>query len=249
MRIAGVLLAADPHQRHAGNLADPLGEYVLGGVVDIDDRGDLGRHRQDQDGRVGRVDLAIGRGARQVLRQLAGRRVDRRLDVIGGSVNIAVEIELDGDRGRAERARRGHLGDARDLSDLALKRLGDRRRHGLRRSPRERGRNRDRRKIDLRQRRDGERRKRDEAHQEDRNHDQRGGDRTVDKGCGNAAEHSAQLPLALSMETSAPGCSKNSPAVTTRSPSWRPSETTAVAASWRATFTCRTAARLSSPTT
>ena len=32
------LLAADAHQRDAGNLADALGEDVLRGVVDVDDR-------------------------------------------------------------------------------------------------------------------------------------------------------------------------------------------------------------------
>ena len=48
------LLAADPHQRHTGNLADTLGEDVFGGVVDVDDRGDVGLDRQDQNGRVGR---------------------------------------------------------------------------------------------------------------------------------------------------------------------------------------------------
>ena len=59
--------------------------------------------RQDEDRRVGRIDLAIGRRARQVLRQLPRRGVDRGLDVVGGGVDVAVEIELDGDR-RSRRA-------------------------------------------------------------------------------------------------------------------------------------------------
>ena len=36
------LLAADAHQRNAGDLADALGEDVLGGVVDVDERLDVG---------------------------------------------------------------------------------------------------------------------------------------------------------------------------------------------------------------
>ena len=37
----GLLLAADAHQRNAGDLADLLGEDVLGGVVDLGDRRDV----------------------------------------------------------------------------------------------------------------------------------------------------------------------------------------------------------------
>ena len=37
----GRLLAADPHQGHAGNLADPLGEDVFRRIVDVDNRGDV----------------------------------------------------------------------------------------------------------------------------------------------------------------------------------------------------------------
>ena len=59
-----LLLAADAHQRHAGDLADALRQDVLGGVVDVDDRRDVGLDGEDQDRRVGRIDLAIGRRAR-----------------------------------------------------------------------------------------------------------------------------------------------------------------------------------------
>ena len=42
-------LAADAHQRHAGDLAEVLGENVLGRVVDVDDRRDVRLNGQDED--------------------------------------------------------------------------------------------------------------------------------------------------------------------------------------------------------
>ena len=83
-----------------------------------------------------------------------------------------------------------------NLGDLAFERLRDRRGHGLRRGARQRCRNRDRRKVDLRQRGDRKRRKRNEADEEDRDHHQRCRDRAMNEGSGNAAEHRRQLPLA-----------------------------------------------------
>ena len=85
--------------------------------------------------RIGGVDLAIGRRTWQILRQLPGGGVDRSLDVVGGGVDVAVEVELDGDRGRAERARRRHLRDAGYLRDLPFERLGDRGRHRVGEAP------------------------------------------------------------------------------------------------------------------
>ena len=58
----------------------------------------VGGEREDHDRRVGRIDLAVGRVARQVRRQLAARRVDRRLHVARGAVDVAVEVELQRDR-------------------------------------------------------------------------------------------------------------------------------------------------------
>ena len=78
----GRLLAADEHLRDAGDLADLLGEDILRGVVHGGDRRDVRGDREDQNRRVGRIDLAICRRPRQILRQIAGRRVDRGLDVI-----------------------------------------------------------------------------------------------------------------------------------------------------------------------
>ena len=96
----GLLLAADEDLRDAGDLADLLGELGVDGVADGGQRQRVGRRRQQQDRRVGRVDLAVGRRRGQVLRQLAAGGVDRALHVVGGAVDVAVEVELDGDRRR-----------------------------------------------------------------------------------------------------------------------------------------------------
>ena len=191
---------------------------------------------QDQDRRIRRIDLAIGRRARQVLGQLAGGGVDRGLDVVGGGVDIAVEIELHGDRGRAERARRGHLRDAGNLGDLALERLGDRGGHRLRRGAGQRGADRNGGKVDLRQRRDRQQRIGDEADQQHRRHQQRRRDRPMNERSGNAAVM-AELPLAVeSTLTCVPGCNRKRLVVMTRSPSFNPSETTATSMFWRDGF-------------
>ena len=66
---------------------------------------------------------------RQVARQVGRRGVEGRLHVARGAVDAAVEIELDGDAGGAERARRGDLGDAGNFAEPALQRRRHRRRH------------------------------------------------------------------------------------------------------------------------
>ena len=147
--------------------------------------------RENENGRVGGVDLPVGRRTWQVLRQLPGGGVDRRLNVIGGGVDVAVEIELHGDRGHAERARRGHLRDAGNLRDLPLERLRDRGGHRVRGSARQRRGDRDRRKVDLRQGRDRQLRVGDQADQQNGDHQQRRGDGAMDEGGRYAAEHLA----------------------------------------------------------
>ncbi len=149
-----LLLTADDDLRDAGNLADLLGKLGVDGVADRGQRQRLRGCRQQHDRRVRRVDLAIGRRRGEALRQLAAGGVDGSLDVVGGAVDRAVEVELDGDRCRAEIARRGHLRDAGDLRELALQRLRDRGRHCLRAAARERRGDLDGREVDLRQWRD-----------------------------------------------------------------------------------------------
>ena len=60
----------------------------------------VARQREDEDRRVGRVHLPVGRLERQVRRELAAGGGDGRLDVARGGVDVAVEIELQRDRRR-----------------------------------------------------------------------------------------------------------------------------------------------------
>src|SRR3984957_8218361 len=166
-----------------------LRENVLGRVVDVDDRRHVRLDGEDEDRRVGRVDLAVSRRARKVLRQLSRGGVNRRLDVVGGGVDVAVEVELDGDRGRAERAGRRHLRDARNLRDLPFERLRDRGRHRIWGSAGQRSGYGDGGEVDLWEGRNRQRRERDEADKKHRDHDERGRDRAVDEGGGEALIH------------------------------------------------------------
>ena len=104
MRIAGFCWPPMETWADAGDLADLLRELGLDVVVDLGQRQRVGRGAEQQDRRVRRIDLAIGRRARQVLRQLPARGIDRGLHVVRGGIDVAVEIELDGDR-RSSRAR------------------------------------------------------------------------------------------------------------------------------------------------
>ena len=61
MRMAGFCSPPTMTCADAGDLADLLGELGVGVVVDLGQRQGVGRHRQQQDRRVGRVDLAVGR--------------------------------------------------------------------------------------------------------------------------------------------------------------------------------------------
>ena len=133
--------------------------------------------REDHDGRVGGVDLAIVRIRGQVRRQIPAGRIDGRLDVARGRVDVPIQIELQGDVRGSQRARRGHLRHGRDPSKLPLERRGDRRRHRFRAGAWQRRRHRNRREVHLRQRRYRQQTERDAAGEGQRSHQQRGRDR------------------------------------------------------------------------
>ncbi len=183
--------AADGHLADAFELRQLLLQDGRGHVIHPRPLHQRGGERQEHDGRVRRIDLAIGRIVRQVCRKLAAGSVDRRLDVARRGVDVAVEVELQGDVGRAERARGSHLGDAGDASELPLQRRRHRRGHRLRacaRQPRLHG---DGGKLHLRQRRNGEELVGQGAGQRDRHRQQRGGNRPVDERRRNAHACSA----------------------------------------------------------
>jgi len=73
----------------------------LGVIVNDGERLRFRRQRKVHDRQVGRIDLPLRRRRRQRRRELARRRGDRRLHVLGSSVDVALERKLDRDRCRA----------------------------------------------------------------------------------------------------------------------------------------------------
>ena len=202
--LVGVQLDAHPGQRaaahrhlsNARNLRQLLRHDGGRRVVHLALVEHVRSKRDHEDRRIGGVHLAIGRIARQVCRKIAARGVDRRLHVARRGVDVAIEIELQSDAGGSQTARRSHLGNGCDSSELALEGRGDRRRHRLRGCARQAGVDVDRREIDLRKRRNGKYVERHGAGQSNGRGEQRGRDRTPDERF--ADVHKASLP---------PGCS------------------------------------------
>ncbi len=190
-------LDADSRQRGARNvdfadsrqLRQALLEDVRGDIVELARRMRRRGHCDDHDRRVGRVDLMVGRILAQTGRQVGARGDDRRLDVARGAVDVAIEAELQRDARRAERALRRHFVDVGDLAEMALERRRDGRRHCVGACARHVGLNRDDRKIDLRQRRDGQLRIAEQAREDDSDRQKRRGDRPADEDFGEPVVH------------------------------------------------------------
>ena len=155
-----------------------------------------GGEGEDQDRRVGRIHLAVGRVAAQRGRQVGARRVDRRLDVARRAVDVAVEAELQRDVRRSGGARGGHLGHVGDLAEVPLERGGDGGGHDVGAGAGHGGIDRDGREIHLRQRCDRQLEEGDAAGERDAHGQERRGDRPADERRGDAAEaHCAPEPL------------------------------------------------------
>src|SRR5207245_10888652 len=113
------------HLADAFDLRELLSEDVIGSVVDAAQGHRFRGRRDNHDGCVSRINLAVDRRVRQVGRELSTRGVDGRLDVPRRRINVAAQIELEHDLGGAELAGRGHLGDAGNAPKLAFQRGGD----------------------------------------------------------------------------------------------------------------------------
>ena len=104
-------------------------------------------------GRIGGIDFAVGGIAGQIAGQVAAGGGDGCLHVARRRIDIAAQIELQRDVARSQHARRSHLGDGCDASELALQRRRHRRCHGLGAGAGKAGVHRNGREIHLRQRR------------------------------------------------------------------------------------------------
>src|ERR1700681_959725 len=117
-----LLLTSDADEADSRYLRDLLQQNIL--CIGVDGgqwqavRGDSEHH----DRRVGRIDFTDQRRIRHIFGQVGGRSVDRRQCVGDRAIDRAVQIELQGDLDITERARRRHLGEARDLTELQLER-------------------------------------------------------------------------------------------------------------------------------
>ena len=116
------LRAIDVDLRHAVQRGDLPRQQRFGVFVHFL-QGQGGRaHRQIHDRRIRRIHFAHRRRRRHVLRQMVTGSRDRGLNILRRAVDIAVEIELDGDLRRALRARRAHRADAGDGGELVFQR-------------------------------------------------------------------------------------------------------------------------------
>ena len=108
------------------------GQDGVGFVVHLRHRHRVGGEAKHDDGRIGR-DWSCGSWGSEgrFVGQLGTGGVDGGLHVAGGAVDVAIEVELHVDAGRAQGGARGHLGDAGDAAELALERGGDGGGHGL----------------------------------------------------------------------------------------------------------------------
>ncbi len=94
-------------------------------ILDFGERHGFRGDAEDQHRRVGRIDLGVNRRRRQILRQQILRRADRRLHFLLGHIDGQRQVELQGDDRGAGGTGRGHLAQARHLSELLFQRRGD----------------------------------------------------------------------------------------------------------------------------
>ncbi len=124
----GIQFDADPGQRAAAymHLADAFelrqflrddrrARVVHGAAVEH-----LGRNRDHEDRRIGRIHFAVGGIIRQVRGQVPASGVDGGLYIARRGVDVAVEIELERDAGLTKIAGGSHLRDGGDAAELAL---------------------------------------------------------------------------------------------------------------------------------
>ena len=170
------LRAIDGHLRDAAQLRQLRRDHGLGVIVDRRQRHGIGPHAEEQHREVARIDLAEERRRGHLDRQAALRHRERGLHIERGAIDIAAEVELNGDRGVAERGRRRHRRNAGDGRQLPLDRRGDRRGPGLGACARQRGDDADGREVNGGQRRHRQKAIGKDAEDDQRRHHQGGED-------------------------------------------------------------------------
>ena len=148
----GILLRAIHHHLgHAADHRDALRHEGFGKFVHLGERLRLRAQRQVQNRLVSRVHFRERGRAGHVLRQLRGSLRDGRLHVLGGRVEIALQVKLQRDLRGAKNVRRHHRVQALNGRKLPLQRSGYRGSHRLGTRAGQIGEDQDSRKIHVRQ--------------------------------------------------------------------------------------------------
>src|SRR5439155_26002060 len=114
------LLAEHLYLGDAVDGRDALREVGLGVLVHHRKRQRVGGEGEEEDREIGGVDLAERGWRRHAGRQLARGGGNRRIHVLCGGVDVAVERELQRDARRPLARYRAHLVDAGDGGELLL---------------------------------------------------------------------------------------------------------------------------------
>ena len=178
--------AVDRGLPHAIHLRQLLRQHRAGRVIHLATGQRFRRQRQNHDGRVCRVDLAVGRVAWHAGGQQGPRRVDGGLDIMGRAINRARQVKLQRNARAAHAGAGRHLVDARNRAQRPLQRGGHGGGHGVRGGTRQTGGDRDRRIVHLRQRGHGQQKVGHATHQRHAYGQQDGGDGAEDERRGNA---------------------------------------------------------------
>ncbi len=210
------LRAEHLHLRHARNHGNPLRHHRVRVFVQRVQRHCFGSDGQINHGLVGGVHLAERRRARHAGRQQRSGLGDHGLHVLRAGVDVAAEVELDGDGRRAESAGGRHGVHPGDGGELAFQRRGDSRCHRVGIRSREAGGHHDGGELDVGQIADRQRVVRHHAEQRDGEHQQRRRDGPFD-----------ERPRYVhdSTFTREPGARRMWPSVTTLSPGSTPFRT------------------------
>ena len=139
---------------------------------------------EDHDRRIGGIDFAIDRISRQVGWQIGSRRIDSGLHIARRAIDVAAEVELNGNRCAAESACGGHLRHTCNMTELPLQGSGDGRRHNVGAGSRQACTDGNSRKVDFRQGRYRQHLKRNRPGKGNRHREQRRGHRPANKGFG-----------------------------------------------------------------
>ena len=115
--------SADRDLADAVELRQALLQHVARGIIELPARQRLRGEGENHQGRIRGIHLAVCGIAGEAGRDVGGRGIDRRLDIAGCAIDVAVQIELQRDARLPGAALRRDLGDVGDSAEIAFQRL------------------------------------------------------------------------------------------------------------------------------